>query len=67
MLVLIVDLFADDAGLLRDLLKLLEESLPLDSVRRSGVVELGENAGLLFPSFPAIREELAGEGGIFFF
>lgn len=67
MLVLIVDLFADDAGLLRDLLKLLEESLPLDNVRRSGVMELGENAGLLLVSFAAIGEELAGEAGILFF
>lgn len=67
MLVLIVDLFADDAGLLRDLLKLLEESLSLDNVRRSGVKELGEIAGLLFVPFPATGEELAGEAGILFF
>lgn len=67
MLVLIVDLFAEDAGLLRDLLKLLEESLPLDNVRRSGVKELGEITGLLFVSFPATGEEVAGEAGILFF
>jgi hypothetical protein len=66
MLVLIVNLPPDVAGL-RDLLKLLEESLSLDSLRFMGTFDCFETPGLGLAAVLAADEETTGETGIFFF
>lgn len=56
----------DDAGRLA-LLKLLEESLSLDSLRCGDLIELGEKSGLGIAFVLTAGEEATGEAGIFFF
>ena len=65
-LVLMVNLPPEDAGRF-DLLKLLEESLSLDSLRWRVLTRFGDNAGLALASVLTVGEGAEGAEGIFFF